>query len=1427
MAGNQSTGLSGSNTSTTEKSLDYLFNEYDSETEDTNKIDGKKAYLGVKNLLQVDQEGYFYYKSAENFASLDEQTKKITLYDTWGVSGGGAGSSQGQFFPFDSANSITGATAGDNNSLNHFFGLHMSTQFVQKNGGYTEEDETQPITFEFSGDDDVWVFIDGVLVADLGGIHNAASVEINFATGEIKINGGEGSGDDSDNKTGASTTTLYKAYEAANATTNTTWATEENNNTDKTTFADDTYHTLDFFYLERGGGESNMNLRFNLKEVPPSYIVKVDQDGKPLSNVGFNLFVGHETAGTPATESNPIASGTTNSDGELLLTYAENTDNNRAGRMVSLADLYTTYENDTNVMDEGRLPLTLVEDSTLNDQGYRILGSPIYLYVEETDQGYVLVADDNTLWTQGVYPMSTVITTADRTVHSVTGDTSNEKKEGTLGDGTMFAVILKWVGKQDPTDETIRDQENWIPVHGSSSDGWTIEDDDFKDVGKDQEKYIEKLLEVTAKIENTKNAVPKFSASLEGGWKAEISDLPGDITTYYSMVDKTDIGKVRYAIGYYYTSAPTIEAAANDTNGQYETWRVDDTELSRDFGVKINVPNIKNYLIAQRLDEQGNPVNDATFTLYKVNTDCDAELNSDGTVKVKNDSSTTPATDTTKNRTKGVSPGNGQDPSRFTMQGAAYFSGLKIGTYYLVETSAPTGYLPNTKPVKVIVDDKGVHADAGDTTVKDGISTAVSVGSLVETMAQFGSAGEVDRTLTDIIAQKQIGDEGDNNSLTWKEDNTKVELQYDSKAPLEYVLSKGSSGTSPIGFVSSSGWTWATIKQNYAAGEKDLKKDISDMDLTNLFSGSTTVRVASQGKGDLKVENNVIVPTGEDNTDKFNYTLNFTYQNKIDANVDLNTDPLAGTFSYVISETNGGTKTTKETGTLTITQANGTYSISTITVNTDSDSTPNSQYFNQTDGTTFTLADGESLTIQGLPTGTSYTVTEKKNDVYSTTVAATSTKDNTPTTTPPYTAEGTIAKHEDIHTVTYTNTRSPFTIGKAVDKPRTTVGNTLTYTITVMNTSKEKLTDITVTDTLTSNSTGKVTFTNLPSEVKVNDDGTVTISSLEAGKSITITAIYTTVTTDVGKVTNTATGKVDKDGTKIEVTTPPVTTTVTDPPTPVNPVNPTDPNKPVTPPDSLNTEDHFAYIIGYPEDYYTGLPTDDQTKKPVKPEGNITRAEVATIFFRLLTDDVRNTYWSQTCDYSDVTIDKWYNNAICTLSNFGILKGYEDGTFRPDGNITRAEFATIAVRFFEVEYNGKDLFPDINGHWAQDYINQAGFAGLVEGYPDGTFGPEKLITRAEAVTIVNRTIDRHPDKEHLLDDMLVWPDNMDTTKWYYADMQEATNSHEYTMHTKTAETESQTKYEIWQKILPVRDWEAFEKAWADANAAPNPGEVVQ
>ena len=361
---------------------------------------------------------------------------------------------------------------------------------------------------------------------------------------------------------------------------------------------------------------------------------------------------------------------------------------------------------------------------------------------------------------------------------------------------------------------------------------------------------------------------------------------------------------------------------------------------------------------------------------------------------------------------------------------------------------------------------------------------------------------------------------------------------------------------------------------------------------------------------------------------------------------------------------------------------------------------------------------------------------------------------------------------------------------------KVSVGDKLTYTIQVTNTGNTTLSGVTVEDSLWNDGDaiqvdGKLAY--------VADGGTYTIKDdIAPDDMVTITYTYTVLRSDAGDtLTNTATVTTPDGGTTGEDTTE----TPVKPVTPIRP--PVDPDKP-----ELNTEDHYAYIVGYPDGN-------------VKPEGNITRAEVATIFFRLLTDESRNKFWSQTNNYTDVPADAWYNNAVSTLSNAGIIDGYEDGTFKPDGNITRAEFATIAVRFFEATYDGGDLFSDIAGHWAQDYINEAANAGIVDGYPDGTFRPQQYITRAEAMTMVNRTIDRHPDADHLLDDMTVWPDNPETA-WYYEQVQEATNSHAYTMNTD----DEQNPYEIWTELLPNRDWSELEKEWSDANDGAGSGEVV-
>lgn len=262
------------------------------------------------------------------------------------------------------------------------------------------------------------------------------------------------------------------------------------------------------------------------------------------------------------------------------------------------------------------------------------------------------------------------------------------------------------------------------------------------------------------------------------------------------------------------------------------------------------------------------------------------------------------------------------------------------------------------------------------------------------------------------------------------------------------------------------------------------------------------------------------------------------------------------------------------------------------------------------------------------------------------------------------------------------------------------------------------------------------------------------------------------------------------------------------------------PSVPVVP-DSpyLDLDDHFAYIIGMPD----GL---------VHPEGEITRAEVATIFFRMLTDETRSQYWCKTNPYPDVDADDWFNNAVSTLTNLGIFTGLPDGTFGAYNSITRAEFATVAVRFFTVTGESytwtEDAFSDIAGHWANEYINLAYLLDIVNGYPDGTFLPQNAITRAEAMTIVNNTLRRAPCSEGIKpveEYMITWPDNMDTAKWYYAAVQEATNSHEYTWFTDTKDEELLNK-ELWQEILPVRDWAAFENAWSTANSAANPGEVT-
>lgn len=226
----------------------------------------------------------------------------------------------------------------------------------------------------------------------------------------------------------------------------------------------------------------------------------------------------------------------------------------------------------------------------------------------------------------------------------------------------------------------------------------------------------------------------------------------------------------------------------------------------------------------------------------------------------------------------------------------------------------------------------------------------------------------------------------------------------------------------------------------------------------------------------------------------------------------------------------------------------------------------------------------------------------------------------------------------------------------------------------------------------------------------------------------------------------------------------------------------------------LNRDDHVAYIMGYPDG-------------TVQPEGEITRAEACTIFFRLLTDSSRDYYFSKTNDYTDVNAGDWFNNAISTLSSAGIVTGYNDGTFRPNQPITRGEMAKIIANFANLN-KGTKSFTDLSGHWSKTYVELAAGNGWIAGYPDGSFRPDQKITRAETVTMINRVLERVPAKELRLlsrSIMLTFPDN-NPGDWYYIAIQEASNSHEY--QRSVYET---TGDEMWTKLIDNVDWTKLEK----------------
>lgn len=818
------------------ESLCYLF--------DSSAQIGKTFHFGVTGLLKV-QNGYYVYDSSKNYAAYNADKNAFDIYDTWGIDKVGDSSHQGQFFPFDAADKVlkeengrlvqTGIKAdntgdsryNDGRPVNHHFGLSMSTRFVQPAGGKTNAGDD--MVFEFAGDDDVWVFIDDVLVGDIGGIHNRASLSINFCTGDIKVNG---------NNDG----TLKNKYQKAN---------KDTSGFNGNTFAEGTNHTLKFFYLERGATDSNMELKFNLVTVPESDIIKFDQDGKFVQGAEFKLY---KTDKDFKTVGELIGSGTTDEAGHLTLT------NDVDNGVINFDDLYNK-DHDNNkyyLLKETRVP-----------EGYRSSlaatgGSMQLEYVPasaENGAGGVIINRGgmdagSVVWKTGAFAAAKETITAPSTVYKANNDLTKSDKTVNLDSGILFAVVLK---RDKSAGTGIKDPSNWYAVSGdpSTGAGYTL----AKEPG------------MTGAIEAAKKDLHAFTLNTSGQYQVEIQNLPGDISKYYYLLSGDARKDAEYTVAIYHTTASSIgDATPKNTVHVYSDDIADGTNFKRQFATRLLVTNIQNRLFVQKTDTEGKPVDGAKFGLYKstqVTTDANGKAVLDGDQAPYDTLTTRSVANPVKLEGAGVFPSTSDSSEP-----------LVKGTYFLKEVSAPNGFLLNDRLIKVIVDDYGVHADAG--TVDDGVSTFVGVGSLMKSLGQFGAEGDIDNTLTWIKGQRQTSDgtlDG-NGNLSWNNDakggENEVHLKYGANGRVyQYGPTKKDE---PYRLETETGWIRMGITQDVSGdtNAKGARADLGDMNLNALFTGATCVRVANEREASLEVMKKVMVPAGLTGKPDAGFTFKFT-----------------------------------------------------------------------------------------------------------------------------------------------------------------------------------------------------------------------------------------------------------------------------------------------------------------------------------------------------------------------------------------------------------------------------------------------------------------------------------------------------------------------------------------------------------------------
>lgn len=881
----------------TDESLAYLFNN---DSQANGKQKGKAVYNNVQGLFQL-KDGYYVYDSygvSGNYAVYNPTTNYFNVYDKAGVYKGGVSDANlGQFFPFDSAdkvfdekgNSLSPKQIIDGSTnLNHHFGMSVTTEFVQPASGKTTGNKD--MVFEFSGDDDVWVYIDGVLVGDLGGIHEKATLKINFATGGVHVGHVDNANDPE--KT-IQDTTIKAMFQAAGADTT---------NFSGNTFRDSTKHTLSFFYLERGAGASNMSLKFNLTTLPSSEVEKVDQNGKAVQGATFALY---RSGADWNEQGKAIAQGTTDDKGRLVLLKPD--------RSVLSFDEEHADRHDYFVLKEVDLPAGYRSSLTSSTSA-----TPGELHLQykaaASGTGGVVVAPQTTvttanneqwtgsrMWLNGGYLAAKETISLSKKI--------KDNKDKPISSGTTFAVVLK------RTDKTKKDTDEsaWTAVTGNPLNGYKL----CSAHG------------IAGAVEAAKSAdTSVFDVNTKGDYVVTVRSLPGDIEKYAAMLE--DKSQSEYTVAAYHTTASSLAGATIDNTSmvQYQT-------INRQFSTVIHLTNVQNRLFVQKVDDLDEPVDGATFELYKSD---DVTGDSPSTYAIN--PGATPY-DTVK--AKGMTyPYDIKGAACFPLDSTKHAPLIK-GTYYLRESVSPDGHEINNTITKVIVDDSGVYVDAGKE--GDGVRSMSGPGSLIASLAQFGSPDSIDNTLTHIKGKLQSAAVDANGNLTWGQTCTAqgvmpslagnwMHMRYDkttqgAKAILRYVEDGGERDGQLATIFADTGINRMALYQDDDATNGT---DLGTLQLNHLFTTATAAQYTDRRVARLQVTKTVTADSGLTAPTK-DFTFKFTLPDSekgYEAHVfDANGKAVGDSFTLK----NGGTHSIKAGETIRVydLKKGDSYSVSELT----------------------------------------------------------------------------------------------------------------------------------------------------------------------------------------------------------------------------------------------------------------------------------------------------------------------------------------------------------------------------------------------------------------------------------------------------------------------------------------------------------------